>query len=188
MSHQDPDIRYRAAQRLSGIKSVINESDVPIHVWIRALKDSDEYIRSVAATALDQFKSDIATEVLMSALNDANAEVQKNVSWALWNRGFNQGREVLLQLIETSDVEVRKSIIRDVEKLHLDDDDVSFLVRLLDDDDDDDEIHVEVLESLIRIGTVEYVNAFINIVTHPNRSVRSCIGLVLDLAKKRHKG
>jgi HEAT repeat protein len=97
-SNPDPEIRWRAAQLLAGLKGrAIHHGGRSLEDWVRRLRDRDSITREQAAVALGRLgpQATAALPDLQRALRDPELGVRWRAADALWQVDCRRGREAL---------------------------------------------------------------------------------------------
>jgi HEAT repeat protein len=82
-------------------------SEAAIPGLLKAIEDSDEYVRWSAADALGKLGSDAAIPELLKAIEHSNSGVRRRAAYALGNLGSEAAIPALLKAIEDSNSDVR---------------------------------------------------------------------------------
>lgn len=95
LQHENPRIRYRAADALGKFKD--QRSIEPL---IEALSDPDQTVRSSAAYSLGPMRNDAAVEPLIETYRNGNVYVKKAACYALGWIGGSRARDTLLHALK----------------------------------------------------------------------------------------
>ncbi|MDB9414575.1 HEAT repeat domain-containing protein [Microcystis aeruginosa] len=87
----------------------LTKSNEVVNQLLKALEDSDEYVRGNAAFALGKIGSETAIPGLLKALEDSDEYVRGNAAFALGNIGSETAIPGLLKALEDSDEYVRRN-------------------------------------------------------------------------------
>jgi len=88
-----PGVEERAAEALREI------GEPAVEPLIKALGDSDEYVRKKAAEALGKIGDARAVKPLIKALGDSDMGVRENAAWALGEIGDARAVDALSELV-----------------------------------------------------------------------------------------
>jgi hypothetical protein len=87
----------------------VGRSEFSIPGLLKAIEDSDSYVRSSAAEALGKLGSEAAIPALLKAIEHSDSDVRRRAADALGQLGSEAAIPALLKAIEDSDFDVRWS-------------------------------------------------------------------------------
>jgi len=94
LTNKDPEVRGRAAWGL-----MVIGQPIPSKHWIQALKDSDNYVRTMAAGQLGNAKDASATNALVALLKDEDMDVRVEAAKALGEIGDEEAIGPLIDVL-----------------------------------------------------------------------------------------
>jgi len=95
----------------------LTKSNEVVNELLKALEDSDEYVRMYAAEALGKIGSETAIPGLLKALEDSDEYVRRDAAEALGNIGSETAIPGLLKALEHSNKDVRGNAVEALGKI-----------------------------------------------------------------------
>lgn len=143
LGNEDQNIGYASAYAL------IDIGEPSVDPLIKALKDNNPQVRSLAAFSLGRIREPRASKPLIKTLEDSEPEVRMNSAEALGNLGDTEAVEPLLRLLEDEDDRVIISSVVALGKLNVSES-VDPFIELL--DHDNNEVRSNAIFALGTIG------------------------------------
>jgi len=169
----DKIARFWQSYPKTGIETVLVTigkigNDKAVDALIKALDDSDDFVRRNAVDALRNISNDKAVEALIKALDDSDDFVRRNAVDALRNISNDKAIDALIKALDDSDYSVRHNAVDALRNIS-NDKAVEALIKAL--DHSSDAIRNDAAEALGKIGNDKAIDALIKALDDSDYSV-----------------